>query len=106
MQKILNIKGPEKECNDKNCPFHGNLATRGYLVSGEVIAAKMKKTIVVKRELKKLIPKYERYLKKTTKLYAHLPDCINVNVKDKVMIAECRPLSKTKRFVVVQKLEG
>ncbi|MEN6294046.1 MAG: 30S ribosomal protein S17, partial [Methanobacterium sp.] len=37
-----------------------------------------------------------------SKIQAHLPDCMNVNVGDSVKIAECRPLSKTKNFVVIE----
>ncbi|MBC7110345.1 MAG: 30S ribosomal protein S17, partial [Archaeoglobi archaeon] len=43
--------------------------------------------------------------KKRSKLHAHNPPCINARVGDVVKIAECRPLSKTKHFVVVEILE-
>jgi len=49
------------------------------------------------------IPKYERYEKRTSKYKAHLPPCIEVKEGDEVVIMECRPLSKTKSFVVVER---
>ena len=52
------------ECKDRNCPFHGNLKTRGRIFKGVVVSDKMCKTVVVKRDLLEYIPKYERYAKK------------------------------------------
>ncbi len=46
--------------------------------------------------------KYNRYIKKRTKLKAHNPSCVNANKGDVVTIMECRPLSKTKKFVVLE----
>ena len=34
----LNVKAPQAECNDPNCPFHGHLAVRGQLLDGTVVA--------------------------------------------------------------------
>ena len=39
MAKNIGIPGvtpPEKECNDKKCPFHGNLTVRGKILEGAV----------------------------------------------------------------------
>ena len=54
----LNVKAPEKECDDKNCPFHGNLSVRGQILTGRVVKSYMK-TAVIERELIKYVPKYE-----------------------------------------------
>jgi small subunit ribosomal protein S17 len=62
----------------------------------------MSRTVVVQREYFKYVPKYERYEKRKSKIHAHNPDCIAAKIGDKVKIAECRPLSKTKSFVVIQ----
>ncbi|HMK46871.1 MAG TPA: 30S ribosomal protein S17 [Methanocella sp.] len=98
----LNVKVPQQECNDPHCPFHGRLAVRGQLIEGNVVSAKMSKTVVVQREYLKRDLKYDRYEKRRSKLHAHNPPCINAKEGDKVVIAECRPLSKTKTFVVVE----
>jgi small subunit ribosomal protein S17 len=48
--------------------------------------------------------KYERYEKRTRRYSAHLPSCIGgVAAGDKVRIMECRPLSKTIKFCVIEK---
>lgn len=102
----LDVPVPEKTCDDRNCPFHGNLAVRGHILTGEVVSDKMQKTVVVRREYLHYIPKYERYEKRTSKYMAHSPPCLEVKMGDKVKIAECRPISKGVSFVVIQKLEG
>ncbi|WP_423792861.1 30S ribosomal protein S17 [Methanocaldococcus indicus] len=100
----INVKVPENECNDKNCPFHGNLPVRGQSFVGVVVSDKAHNTVIIKREIIKYIKKYERYEKRTSKLAAHNPPCIHARVGDIVRVMECRPISKTKSFVVVEKL--
>lgn len=94
----------ENQCNDKNCPFHSGLKTRGRIFTGIVVSAKAHKTIVVEWGRTRLIPKYERYEKRKTKVMVHKPECLNIKEKDVVEIQECRPLSKTKKFVVIKKI--
>jgi small subunit ribosomal protein S17 len=48
------------------------------------------------------IRKYKRYEKRSSKLHAHNPPCIGAKTGDMVKIAECRPLSKSTTFVVVE----
>ncbi|MHC1566188.1 MAG: 30S ribosomal protein S17 [Candidatus Syntropharchaeia archaeon] len=100
----LEVKVPEKTCDDPNCPFHGTLPVRGQILEGEVVSDKMDRTVVVLRRYLKLIKKYERYEKRQSKIHAHNPPCIDAKVGDKVRIGECRPLSKTKKFVVIEKI--
>ncbi|MEA2075125.1 MAG: 30S ribosomal protein S17 [Euryarchaeota archaeon] len=99
----INVRKPEEECDDVNCPFHGTLPVRGQILEGTVVSDKAPNTVVVLRSYLKKIPKYERYEKRRSKIHAHNPPCINAKVGDVVKIAECRPLSKTKSFVVVEK---
>ena len=73
-------------------------------MEGIVTSDKMSRTVTVKLEYVRKVPKYERYERRTSKLHAHNPPCINARVGDRVKIMECRRLSKTKSFVVVQKL--
>jgi small subunit ribosomal protein S17 len=88
----LDVQPPTKECTDPNCPFHGTLSVRGQVLSGVVVSDKMDKTVV----------KYERYEKRKSKVHAHNPPCINAAEGAIVTIAECRPLSKTKSYVIVE----
>ena len=101
----IDVKKPEKACDDINCPFHGTLKIRGKTFTGTVISAKMMKTATVEWTRQHYIPKYERYQKKRSRVKAHNPLCIKAEEGDKVLIHECKPLSKTKRFVIVQKEE-
>ncbi|MEL4305124.1 30S ribosomal protein S17 [Methanococcoides sp. LMO-2] len=98
----LDVPEPSKECNDVNCPFHGSLPVRGQILVGTVVSDKMDRTVVIQQRREKLINKYQRYEKRQSKIHAHNPPCINAKVGDIVTIAECRPLSKTKSYVVVK----
>ncbi len=98
------LEAPKQICADIKCPFHGKLGVRGRQFIGTVISAKMRKTAVIEFERLHFLKKYERYEKRRTKLKIHNPECINAKEGDVVKIMECRPLSKTKNFVIVQKL--
>jgi len=98
----LSLKKPKKTCSDPNCPFHGKLSVRGHMLEGTVISAKMDKTVVVRRNYLKHSPKFKRYEKRHSHIPAHSPPCIDAKEGDWVKIAECRPISKTVSFVVVE----
>lgn len=99
------IQKPQKECGDPKCPFHGKLRVRGQAFVGNVVSFKIPKSATVSWERRRLIKKFERYEIRRSKVAAYVPECINIKEGDKVIIMECRPLSKTKKFVVVKKLE-
>jgi len=101
----LALKKPKKSCDDRNCPFHGTLSIRGRVLVGTVISAKMDKTVVIRRDYQLYVPKFKRYERRHSHISAHNPPCLNVKEGERVRIAECRPLSKTVSFVVVEKLE-
>ena len=101
----LEIKFPESTCEDKHCAFHGGLKLRGREFIGNVTKAAAQKTVVVKWQRLFYVPKYQRYEKRMSKISAHNPACINAKVGDKVRLIETRPISKTKNFVVVERLE-
>lgn len=70
-------------------------------LTGTVISDKMDKGIVVKIERKIKHPKYGKYIKRSTKVHAH--DETNTSkIGDLVTIKECRPLSKTKSWTLVE----
>ena len=96
------VKPPKESCNDKNCPFHGNLKVRGRIFTGKVISSRMHKSSTVVWEISRFIKKYERYEKKRTKIHVHNPSCIDAKEGDVVKIMETRPLSKTKNFVILE----
>jgi small subunit ribosomal protein S17 len=100
----VKVNSPSKECNDKKCPFHGNLSVRGRGFEGIIISRDVHRTATVEWNRTVRIPKYERYAKMRTKIRVHNPGCIEAKEGDKVKIMECRPLSKTKNFVIIENL--
>jgi len=70
-------------------------------LQGKVISAKMEKSIVVAIERKVKHPLYGKFMKRTTKLHAH-DETNQCNEGDIVSIKECRPLSKTKSWSLVE----
>lgn len=100
----VNVKPPSKSCSDKYCPFHGSLFIRGKLLKGKTNSIKAKNMVVVQREYLHYINKYMKYEKRKRNVSAHLPECLDIKEGDSVLIAECRPLSKTISFVVIEKI--
>jgi len=72
--------------------------------TGIVVSNKMDKTITVAIERKVPHPIYRKYFKKTTKLMAH-DEKSECTIGDKVKIMETRPLSKSKRWRLVEIVE-
>lgn len=71
---------------------------------GRVISSRMNKTIVVAVERRFRHPRYEKIIRRTSKLYAH-DDQNECRIGDKVKVMESRPVSKLKRWRLVQVLE-
>lgn len=72
------------------------------MFEGTVTSAKAAKTAVIMIPRVRKVPKYERYEKRRSKIHAHVPSCLTVKEGDRVTIAECRKLSRTKAFVVTR----
>jgi len=101
----LDVKPPKKICKDIKCPFHGRLSIRGRVFVGRVVSDKAPKTVIIRWDYHRYNPKYERYERRHSKVVAYNPECMDVKEGDIVKIAECRPLSKTKKFVVIEKVK-
>ena len=71
---------------------------------GKVVSDKMDKTIVVAIEDNVRHPKYGKIIKRTVKIHAH-DEKNECGVGDKVAVMETRPLSKTKRWRIVEIIE-
>ena len=71
---------------------------------GVVSSNKMDKTITVNVERKIKHPLYGKFLKKTTKFHAH-DEKNECSIGDTVKIMEARPMSKTKRWRLVEVVE-
>jgi small subunit ribosomal protein S17 len=88
-----------EELNEQNEPRNVRKTREGLVVSN-----KMDKTAVVAVIERVRHPKYGKFMMRTKKLYAH-DETNDVNVGDKVRVMETRPLSKNKRWRVVEVLE-
>jgi small subunit ribosomal protein S17 len=98
----LEVVAPKKKCEDDRCPFHGSLKVRGKLLSGTVVSTAGKSFVVVEMQYLRMVKKYIRGERRRSRLSAHAPPCLDVKEGDSVTIGECRPLSKTISFVVVE----
>jgi small subunit ribosomal protein S17 len=97
-------ENPE-EYDYETCPFYGELSVRGQVLEGTVVSTDMDRTVVVEREYDVKVPKYDRYMKRRSRISAHVPGVLEpLSVGDGVKIAETRPLSKTKSHVVVERV--
>ena len=73
-------------------------------ITGIVTSNKMDKSIVVTMERKEKHPKYGKFVKKTSKFYAH-DEKNECNPGDKVSLMETRPLSKQKCWRLIEIIE-
>jgi small subunit ribosomal protein S17 len=70
------------------------------ILEGNVVSAKTDKTVTVRVERRYMHPMYKKYIMSSSKYTAH-DETNSVKEGDKVSIIECRPLSKTKRWMVL-----
>lgn len=98
----LPVTPPKRTCEDERCPFHGHLKVRGKLLTGKVVSTAGKSFAVVEVEYLYKVKKYNRWERRRSKISAHLPPCLDIKEGDTAIIGECRPLSKTISFVVVE----
>jgi small subunit ribosomal protein S17 len=74
--------------------------TKKRVLQGTVVSDKMKDTVVVAVNRYEKIPKYEKFVRMTKRYKADDPGNTK-KIGDKVGIEECRPISKDKRFKIV-----
>ena len=98
----LDVTTPENQCNDVHCPFHGRMPIRGKLFAGRVTGNKAKQTITLQKEAPVYFSKFKRYARSKNTIHAHVPECMDVAMGDYVLSAECRPVSKSISYVVVE----
>ena len=100
----LPVKELEKKPdeNENNNPFNGSLSIRGKIFEGIVINAKAKGTVVIERESLIDFTKFKRFGRSKNKIHAHVPSNLDIQEGDHVVAAECRPISKSVSFVIVE----
>lgn len=101
----IDVIPPKNQCEDDFCPFHGTLPVRGKVIEGKIVSSKAQKTAIIEKQYFHFIRKFERYERRHSRIAAYNPQCISAKEGDFVKIAECRPLSKTKHFVVVEVMQ-
>ncbi len=77
------------------------VGTRGRTFEGTVVK-KFDKRAVVEFDRTVKVAKYERFMRKTTRVHSRIPTGMNVNIGDYVKVQECRPLSKMIHSVVIE----
>jgi small subunit ribosomal protein S17 len=102
----LDVSAPKKKCEDVRCPFHGRIKVRGRLLNGKAVSTAGKGFAVVEMEYLHMVTKFNRGERRRSRVSAHVPPCIEVKDGDSVTMGECRPLSKTISFVVVESRRG
>ncbi|XQJ30922.1 Ribosomal protein S17, putative [Leishmania guyanensis] len=102
----LGFKTPAKALNgkyiDRKCPFTSNVVIRGRILRGIVHSTKMHRTIVIRRNYLHFIKKYQRYQKRHKSLAVHCSPAFDPKQGDEVVVGQCRPLSKTIRYNVLE----
>ncbi len=94
-----------EKCDDKNCHVHAGLKVRGARLEGIVVSDKGKRTVVVERNISRVMPKYNRIMRERSRVPAHNPPCINAKAGDTVRIGETKKISKTKAWTVVEVIQ-
>ena len=74
------------------------------VLQGVVVSDKMEKTIVIEIVMRKLHPLYKKYLTRSKKVKAH-DETNDAKVGDTVRVAESRPLSRDKRWRLIEIVE-
>ncbi|OHA70138.1 MAG: 30S ribosomal protein S17 [Candidatus Wildermuthbacteria bacterium RIFCSPLOWO2_12_FULL_40_9] len=74
-------------------------------LTGKIVSDKMQKTVVVRVERIKIHPKYKKRYKFHNKYKAH-DEKREYKVGDTVVIEECKPISKDKKWRVIKKIEN
>jgi len=95
---------PEKTCEDRKCPYHGNVLVKKETYTGKVIRKDASRSATVEWERQYFVPKFERFELRRSRLRVHNAPCIDAAVGDTVRVMKTRPISKTKNFAIVEVL--
>jgi small subunit ribosomal protein S17 len=103
----VDVQPPSHEWDgDLHAPFYGTLPVRGQLLQGVVVRSRAQRTVVVRIERLKYDSKYERYQRRSSRIQAHSTASVGAQEGDAVTLMECRPLSKTKSFVIIERRDA
>ena len=88
--------------SEKNSPFNGSLSIRGKLFEGIVVNTKAKHTVTIEKKSSINFSKFRRYGRSKNRIHAHVPSNLDITEGDRVIAAECRPISKSVSFVIIE----
>lgn len=100
-ETIFGYKAPGMACQDKKCPFHGEVNVKGELFTGKVVKRDLSRSATIQWSDPYYVPKYERYEIRRRRARVHNPACIDAQIGNDVVAARCRPLSKTKNHIII-----
>jgi len=72
---------------------------------GKVVSNKMEKSVTVQVDRRVKHPLYKKFMTQSKKIAAH-DETNALEIGDQVRIRECRPISKSKRFEVIEKVDA
>ncbi len=96
----MTTKTTKKETTKKTATTNASVSKGGKVLRGVIVSDKMQDTVVVAVTRFVKHPKYRKFIKSMKKYHAHNPGNTK-KVGDKVSIKECKPISKTKRFRIL-----
>ena len=99
--EIFGFNAPGNVCQDKKCPFHGEINVKKELLKGTVIKKDVNHSATISWFSPNFLPKYERFESRKSKLRVHNPACLDVPVGTAVVVAKTHPLSKTKHHIIL-----
>jgi small subunit ribosomal protein S17 len=101
----IDVKKVKAQPGDKNDPFTAPIAVRGQQLVGVVVSTKAQRSATILMERQVLVKKYQRFIKKRSRVHVHNPDSISAQDGDVVRVMATRPISKTKHYVIIEILK-
>lgn len=103
-QEIFGIKAPKAghTITDKKDPFYGEINVKKEFIKGKVIKKDTNRSATIEWMRPFYVPKYERYEIRRSRLHVHNPESVHAEIGEWVLVARCRPLSKTKHHIILQ----
>ena len=102
----IELNLPDKKLEELNQELKKHkIKIRGRTVIGKIISKDTHGTAKIQWSRIHPIPKYERFEHRKSGVMAHNPHCLDFQIGDLVKAIECRPISKTKKFVIIEKVK-
>ena len=87
-QTVLGVTAPAKDCTDKKCPFHGEIAVKKEFFTGKIVKRDTNRSATIEWFRSVYIPKYERYEVRRSKMRVHNPPCVDAQIGEEVLAVD------------------